>query len=189
MSKYLKVDVFTAKYEDEKLAKIDYYKSKKVYEKNNSIDTFNAAIIFKNKFEKIDIIIKNEDTVLINSWIGAIIGITITLMILFLIIPEYFTVDRDLKAVYAIAGIVLGALLGTLCGWIIAYFNSTLHKNDLNKLSELLKINEYALVIISIDNISEEIQKIIKIPNKVKHIKFETTKKELIKKIRQAFIS
>ncbi len=180
--------VFTAKYSDEKIAKTDYSTIKRIYRNNDSLEDFNAAIIFKDKSNKIDVIIRAEELTLTDSWIGSIIGLTISILILFLLLPGYFTLDGVEKGLYSIVGVIMGTLLGTLIGAIVGHFNSGLHRNELNELAELLKIEEYGLIVISIDNMSVKIQEVIKKSNKVHQTEFTSTKKEInkiIKKIKK----
>ena len=81
MDNSIKATIFTAKYSDEKIARNDYRTMKKIYRDDDSLEDFNAALILKDKSNKIDVIIRTEELTRIDSWIGLIIGLTISILI------------------------------------------------------------------------------------------------------------
>jgi len=75
----IKVSVFSAKYLDEASAKRDDYQAKKSYKDNYTLEDFNAAVIFKKSSKEVDIIVKNEYYTRRQTWLGIIIGFTLSI--------------------------------------------------------------------------------------------------------------
>lgn len=183
--KLIKVSMFSAKYKDEASAKVDYYAVKECYENNNVLEDLNAAVVFKNSSNKIEIIVKNEYSTRQQSWIGMLIGFGLAVILIAIVIPAFYSPIEANEHHYIPLKVVLLTLLGALIGGLIGHIQSGIGRSHLKDLSDVLDTDEYGLLVVSFGDMSQKVKDLIPVDNKIFQHEFETTKKKLIQKIKK----
>ena len=189
MSEMLDVSVCTASYTDEQSIKDDYLSIIRLQYSINKMQTFDATIIHKNRDGKISVISKNEKSTGQWSWIGAISGLTTSLLIILFPVREYIRGVNDvtfMDLIILIAILAISTIAGAVIGAYVGHMKRGINKNDLKNIGKTLDAGKYALVVIALADASDEIQTAMKSAEHINIKAFKTEKEYLEKEIRKA---
>ena len=188
----LDIALLTASYTDKQSIKDDYLAIIKLHYSVNVMQTFDAAIIHKNSDGKVSIIRKTEEGTGQSTWIGAITGLAISLLVVFSpgieLVGGLFNATL-MSSVMLVLLVTLSTILGGLVGTYIAHARGGMSKIKLKKLAKTLSAGEYMLIVIALTEASHSIETAMRSAEDIKMTMFKTKRKYLQKEIAKTLTS
>jgi uncharacterized membrane protein len=166
--------VLAATYGSEAEADEDYEAVKALYYDEHAVDTFDAAIITKDKHGKVKITSKHEQPTRQGAWGGA--GLGLAAGVLVAVFP----------AVGIGAAVAYGTGIGAGLGAIAGHAAAGLSRSDLKDLGEHLDKGEYALVAVAAAAIADRVEKEISRAQKLERKEMKADKKAAEKEAEEA---
>jgi uncharacterized membrane protein len=141
--------VFAASYDTLGAAEADYHAVREFYLASGLLDTYDAAVITRDRTGKVKIMVKHEQPTRQGAWRGLGIGLVGgALVALF-------------PAVGIGAGLLLGATGGAGLGALAGHVSAGLKRADLKDLGELLDEGHSGLVVVAANDLGDRVEHVI----------------------------
>ena len=174
MSDLVNMTVFAASYENLEAAESDYDLVKALYHELDLMDTFDAAVLQKNKRGKVKIVKKHEQPTRDGAWLGAGWGLATGLVAA--LFPAA-AIGTGLLAVTTGAGAAIGALAGHAVGGM--------SRHDLKDLGEALDVGEAGLIVIAATDVGARVEGALNEAEKIIKKQIKADQKEIEKEIKE----
>jgi uncharacterized membrane protein len=174
MKSLVTMTVFGATYDSLDAAESDYDAVKALYFDLDLMDTFDAAVLQKNKKGKVKILKKHEQPTRDGAWLGAGWGLATGLVAA--LFPAA-AIGTGLLAVTTGAGAAIGALAGHAVGGM--------SRHDLKDLGEGLDVGEAGLIVITATGVGARVENALNAARKVIKKQIKADHKEIEKEIKE----
>jgi uncharacterized membrane protein len=174
MSDFVSMTIYAATYKNLDTAESDYDTVKDLYSELDLMDTFDAAVIFKNENGKVKIVKKHEQPTRDSAWRGAGWGLATGLVIA--LFPAA-AIGTGLLAVTTGSGAVIGALAGHSIGGM--------SRGDLKDLGEVLDIGQAGLIVIAATDVGARVADTFNAAEKVVNKEIKADQKSIEKEIKK----
>lgn len=174
MSDFVNMTVYAAAYDSLDGAESDYDLVKALYFDLDLMDTFDAAVIQKNKKGKVKIVKKHEQPTRDGAWLGAGWGLATGLVAA--LFPAA-AIGTGLLAMTTGAGAAIGALAGHAVGGM--------SRHDLKDLGESLDEGEAGLIVIAATDVGARVENALNAAQKVIKKEIKADQKAIEKELKE----
>lgn len=162
-------------YPDVGSAEQDYQAVKAIYYSTNIIDTFDAAVMGKNKDGKVQIYKKHEQPTRHGGWVGAGWGLATGLAVA--LFPAA-AIGGGLLAGATAAGAGIGAIAGHVSGGM--------SRSDLKDVGETLDTGEAALIVAAASDVADKVRAAMTQAEKIEARQVQVDAEELERESKEA---
>lgn len=174
MNSLVTMTVFGSTYDSLDAAESDFDAVKALYFDLDLMDTFDAAVLFKNRKGRVKIVKKHEQPTRDGAWLGAGWGLATGLVAA--LFPAA-AIGTGLLAVTTGAGAAVGALAGHAVGGM--------SRGDLKDLGEGLDVGEAGLIVIAATDVGARVEHALNAARKVIKKQIKADHKEIEKEIKE----